>query len=72
MNLYSVIFSLNEVFIYKNGVHICLAKLEDNLYVLRPNEAKAILNHEMFKTANTQNKRQNISPNNNTYLWHLR
>ena len=26
----------------------------------------------MFKTANTQNKRQIISPNNNTYIWHLR
>lgn len=33
------------------------------MYVLRPNKAKAILNHEMFKTANTQN---------NTYLWHSR
>ena len=42
------------------------------MYVLRPNEAKAVLNHEMFRTANTQNKRQRISPNNNTYLWHLR
>ncbi|KAA0037509.1 gag/pol protein [Cucumis melo var. makuwa] len=48
------------------------AKLENNLYVLRPNEAKAVLNHEMFRTTNTQNKRQRISPNNNTYLWHLR
>ena len=26
----------------------------------------------MFKTVNTQNKRQRISPNNNVYLWHLR
>ena len=46
--------------------------LKNNLYVLRPNEAKAFLNHEMFKTANTQNKRQRISPNNNTFLCHLR
>ena len=30
---YNVTFSLNEAFISKNGVHICLAKLEDNLYV---------------------------------------
>ena len=58
--------------ISKNGVHICLAKLEDNLYVLRPNEAKVILNHEMFKIANTKNRRQWISSNNNNYLWHLR
>ncbi|KAA0067938.1 gag/pol protein [Cucumis melo var. makuwa] len=66
-HMYSINFSMNEAFISKNG-----AKLEDNLYVLRPNEAKAVLNHEMFRTANTQNKRQRISPNNNTYLWHLR
>ncbi|KAL4035636.1 hypothetical protein IC575_004339 [Cucumis melo] len=26
----------------------------------------------MFRIANTQNKRQRIFPNNNTYLWHLR
>ena len=71
-HMYSINFSMNEAFIYKNGVHICSAKLENNLYVLRPNEAKAVLNHEMFKTANTQNKRQRISLNNNTYLWHLR
>ena len=70
--LYSITFPLNEAFISKNGVHICSAKLEDNLYVLRSKEAKEILNHKMFKTANTQNKRQIISSNNNTYLWHLR
>ncbi|KAL0556725.1 hypothetical protein IC582_005241 [Cucumis melo] len=71
-HMYSINFSMNEAFISKNGVYICSAKLENNLYVLRPNEAKAVLNHEMFRTANTQNKRQRISPNNNTYLWHLR
>ena len=60
------------MFISKNGIHVYLANLEDNLYVLRPNKAKAILNNEIFKTANTQNKMQRISPNNNTYLWHLR
>ena len=38
--------------------------------MLKPSEKKAILNTEMFKTAETQNKRQKISPN--TYLWHLR
>ena len=53
---YNVTFSLNEAFNSKNGVHIWSAKLEDNLYVLRSNEAKAILNHEMFKTANTHIK----------------
>ena len=42
------------------------------MYVLRHNEAKVFLNHEIFKTANTQNKRQIIFPNSNTFLWHLR
>ena len=69
---YNVAFSLNKAFISKNSVHICSTKLENNLYILRPNEAKAILNHEMFKTANTKNKRQRISSNNNIYLWHSR
>ena len=38
--------------------------------MLKPSETKAILNTEMFKTAETQNKRQKISPN--IYLWYLR
>ena len=46
--------------------------LKNNLYVLRHNEEKTFLNHEMFKNANTQNKRQIISSNNNTYFWHLK
>ena len=54
---YNVTFPLNEAFISKNCVHVCSTNLENNLYVLRPNEAKAALNHEMFKTANTRNKR---------------
>ena len=57
---------------FKNGIHICSTTLENNLYVLRPTEANAILNHEMFKTAQTKIKMQRTSPNNNTYLWHLR
>ena len=68
--LYKVSFEINEVFIYKRGILTCSAKLENNLYMLKSSETKAILNIEMFKTAETQNKRQNISPN--TYLWHLR
>ena len=68
--LYKVSFEINEVFIFKKGIHICSAKLENNLYMLKSRETKAILNTEMFTTAETQNKRQKISPN--TYLWHLR
>ena len=71
--MYSVNFSVNEAFILKNGVLICSAKLENNLYVLSPTKANALLSHEMFKIVNTQIKRQKISPSNNsTYLWHLR
>ena len=68
--LYKVSFEINEVFIFQRGIHICSAKLENNLYMLKPSETKAILNIEMFKTVETQNKRQKISLN--TYLWHLR
>ena len=42
------------------------------MYVLRRNEAKTILNNEMFKYDNTQNKKKRIYHNNNTHLWHLR
>ena len=71
--MYSVIFSVNKAFILKNGVPIYSAKLENNLYVVKSTEAKTLLNHEMFKIANTQTKRQRITPrNNSTYLWHLR
>ncbi|KAL4033283.1 hypothetical protein IC575_006370 [Cucumis melo] len=69
---YSLTFNVNKVFIYKNGVEICSAKLENNLYVLRSLTSKALLNTEMFKTAITQNKRLKISPKENAHLWHLR
>ena len=60
---YSLTFNVNKVFVCKNGVEICSAKLEDNLYVLRSLTSKAFLNTEMFKTAVTQTKRLKISPN---------
>ena len=63
--LYKISFEINEVFIFKRGIHICSAKLENNM--LKPSETKAILNIKMFKTAKTQNQQQKISPN--TYLW---
>ena len=58
------------MFIFKRGIHIGYAKLENNLYMLKPSETKAILNTGMFKTSETQNKQQKISPN--TYYWYLR
>ena len=36
------------------GLDLCSAKMENNFYVLRPVEGKAIFNHEMFQTAETQ------------------
>ena len=45
-------------------------KKKNNLFVLKPTKEKVILNVEMFKTVETQNKRQKVS--SNTYLWHLR
>lgn len=67
-----VSFDSNEAFILKNGILICSAKQENNLYVIRPTDTKAILNHELFKIVETQRKRQRTSPKENTYLWHLR
>ena len=64
--LYKISFQINEVFIFKRGIQIFSAKLENNLYMLKPSKTKAILNTEMFKTAKTKNKQQSISPN--TYL----
>lgn len=52
----SISFWINEAFISKRGVDICSAKPENNLYVLRPIMAKAILNTELFKTSKTQTK----------------
>ena len=52
--LYPVTFSLNEVFISKNSLYICrLSYWKQLVCIKRPNEAKVVLNHEMFKTANT-------------------
>ena len=65
--LYSVIFFLQMNHSFLRIVYIFVRlSLKKYLYVLRPNEAKTFLNHEMFKTANTQNKRQRSSPNTNT------
>lgn len=54
--MYKVTFEIDEVFISSRDVHIFYNRLENNLYVLKSTEAKAILSIEMFKTAETQNK----------------
>ena len=56
----------------RNGLNICYAHLEYGLYVLRPHTSYSF-NTEMFRIANPiSNKKQRVSPNDETYLWHLR
>ena len=70
--LFSISFNNNEIIISRNGFEICHACLDNGLYILRPNESFTF-NTEMFKIANPQsNKRQKVSHDNETYLWHLR
>ena len=59
------------IIISRNEFEICQAKPENGLYLLRPD--KRHLNKlELFKIAHPKPKRQNISPSDDTYLWHLR
>ena len=70
--LFRVSFYNNEIVISRNGLDICHAKPENGLYVLRPDE-RSINNSELFKVAHPKpNKRQKVSHNDDTYLWHLR
>ena len=50
---------------------ICSAKLENWLYSLRPT-IQMLLNTKMFKLEQPKSKKQKISRDNDTYLWHLR
>ena len=68
--MYRISFEINEAFIFRKGIHVCSAILEDNLYKLRPTQANIVLNIEMFRTSETQNKTQKVS--SNAFLWHLR
>ena len=70
--LYSVSFDNKSVIIAKNGLNICSGINENNLYVLRPLIHTTLLNTEMFKVEKPKTKRHKISPENETYLWHLR
>ena len=53
-------------------MQICCAKLENGLYVLHVFKPES--NHtKMFRVAKPKsNKRQKLSNDNETYLWHLR
>ena len=58
--------------ISRNGVQISCAKLENGLYVLHPFESQNY-HTEMFRAVKSKsNKRQKLSKNFETYLWHLR
>ena len=56
----------------QNRGQICCAKLENGHYILHVFEPES--NHtKMFRVAKPKsNKRQKLSNNNETYLWHLR
>ena len=70
--LFSISFINNEIVISRNGLDICHAKPKNGLYVLRPIE-QSLNNSELFKVEHPKsNKRQKVSPSDNTYLWHLR
>ena len=70
--LYSISLSNKSVIISRNGLNICSGLIENNLHVLRPLIHTSLLNTELFKVEKPKTKRQKISPNNETYLWHLR
>ena len=70
--LFTISFNNNEIIISRNGLELCRACLECGLYVLRPYESYSF-NTEMFRVANPiSNKKQKVSNDNQTYLWHLR
>ena len=64
-NGYSSVFNKNYDFIKFNDDIICRGMLCDNLYLLEPKSLQ-INSHE------TNHKRKEISPVNQTHLWHLR
>ena len=64
-NGYSSFFNKNFVFIKFNDDIICSGMLHDNLYLLKPLTLQ-VNSHE------TNHKRKEISPVNQTHLWHLR
>ena len=70
--LFTISFDNNAINISHNGLEICRACLEYGLYVLRPFESYSF-NTEMFRIANPiSNKKQKVSNDDQTYLWHLR
>ena len=69
--LFDISFYNKFVIISRNGVNICSANLENLFYALKPNN-QTLLNTEIFKVEQPKSKKQKISHNNDTNLWHLR
>ena len=64
-NGYSSIFNTNSVFVKYNADIICRGMLQDNFYLLEPISLQ-------INSQETNHKRKEISPVNQTHLWHLR
>ena len=63
-------FTSSNISISFNGSQLCIACLENGLYILRPNEPLA-LNNYLFKVAKPRtNKRQKTNNYSMAYLWH--
>lgn len=70
--LFNISFINNEIVISRNGLGICHAKPENELYVLMPTE-RTLNNLELFKVEHYKsNKRQKVPYSDNMYLWHLK
>ena len=54
--IFGVSFLNNEIIISRNGLNICSAKMENGLYMLRPDE-QSLLNTEMFKVEHPKSKK---------------
>ena len=66
-----VSFNNNSVIIFRSGLNICTGFIDSGLYMIRP-KSNSLLNTEMFRVEQPKHKRQKISHDNDTYLWHLR
>ena len=70
--LFFISFSNYAIIISRNGLEICHSCLECELYVWRPFESFSF-NNELFRVANPIfNKKQKVSNDDETCLWHLR
>ena len=68
---FQVSFNNNSVIISRSGLNICTGFIDSGLYMIRP-KSNSLLNIEMFRVEQPKHKRQKISHDNDTYLWHLR